>query len=132
MKQDLVAKICFSPELQDIWPKTILTAEAHLTDSNEDAAPWSMRAELWNPPNEEGIAWAWISFLSQSSLCGTFSSQAVQAHAWKHSCCQLSTLWWVTDKSRADLFRFGGIRVLHKGRLVWERGIYNIPRSASA
>lgn len=64
MKQDLVAKIRFSPELQDIWPKTILTAEAHLNDSNEDAVPWSMRAELWNPPNEDGIAWAWISFLS--------------------------------------------------------------------
>ena len=64
MKQKLVAKIRFSPELQDIWPKTILTAEAHLTDSNEDAVPWSMRAELWSPPNEDGIAWAWISFLS--------------------------------------------------------------------
>lgn len=67
MKQKLVAKIRFSPELQDIWPKTILTAEAHLTDSNEDAVPWSMRAELWNPPNEEGIAWAWISFLSSKA-----------------------------------------------------------------
>ena len=64
MKQELVAKIRFSPELQDIWPKTVLTAEAHLNDSNEDAVPWSMRAELWNSPNEDGIAWAWISFLS--------------------------------------------------------------------
>ena len=64
MKQELVAKIRFSPELQDIWPKTVLTAEAHLNDSNKDAVPWSMRAELWNSPNEDGIAWAWISFLS--------------------------------------------------------------------
>lgn len=64
MKQELVAKIRFSPELQDIWPKTFLTAEAHLNDSNEDAVPWSMRAELLHPPNEDGIAWAWISFLS--------------------------------------------------------------------
>lgn len=64
MKQELVAKIRFSPELQDIWPKTVLTAEAHLNDSNEGAVPWSMRAEFWNSPNEDGIAWAWISFLS--------------------------------------------------------------------
>ncbi len=64
MKQRLFAKIRFSPELQDIWPTAFLTAEAHLTDSNEDVGPWSMRAELWNPPNENGISWAWISFLS--------------------------------------------------------------------
>ena len=64
MKQKLFAKIRFSPELQDFWPTAFLTAEAHLTDSNEDVGPWSMRAQLWNPPNENGRAWAWISFLS--------------------------------------------------------------------
>ena len=63
MKQKLFAKIRFSPELKDIWPTAFLTAEAHL-DSNEDVGPWSMRAELWNPPTENGIAWAWIAFLS--------------------------------------------------------------------
>ena len=38
---------------------------------------------------------------------------------------------WVTDKSRADLSRFGGIRVLHNGQSVWEWIPYNLPRSAS-
>ena len=37
---------------------------------------------------------------------------------------------WITDKPRADLSRFGGIRVLCNGQLVWERIPYNIPRSA--
>ncbi len=64
MKQKLFARIRFSPKRQDIWPKTVLRAEAHLTDSKEDAAPWSMHAKLWSPPNEGGVAWAWISFLS--------------------------------------------------------------------
>ena len=64
MRQELVAKIRFSPELQDIWPKTVLTAEAHLNSSNEDAVPWSMRAELLAPPDQSGISLAWISFLS--------------------------------------------------------------------
>ena len=64
MKQKLFAKIRFSSGLKDIWPTAFLTAEAHLNDSNEDVGPWSMRAELWNPPTENGIAWAWISFLS--------------------------------------------------------------------
>ena len=64
MKQKLFAEIRFSPELKDIWPTAFLTAEAHLNDNNEDVGPWSMRAELWDPPNENGMAWAWISFLS--------------------------------------------------------------------
>lgn len=64
MKQKLFAKIHFSPKLKDIWPTAFLTAEAHLTDSNEEVGPWSMRAELWTPPNEDGIAWAWTAFLS--------------------------------------------------------------------
>ena len=38
---------------------------------------------------------------------------------------------WITDKSRADLSRFGGIRVLCNGQLVWERIPYNAPRNAS-
>ena len=37
---------------------------------------------------------------------------------------------WITDKSRADLSRLGGIRVLHNGQAVWEWIPYNIPRSA--
>jgi len=64
MKQKLFAKIRFSPKLQDIWPTAFLTAEAHLNDNNEDVGPWSMYADLLHPPNEDGIAWAWISFLS--------------------------------------------------------------------
>ena len=43
MTRKLVAEIRFSHALQTIWPKTVLTAEAHLTDDNEDAGPWSMR-----------------------------------------------------------------------------------------
>ena len=38
---------------------------------------------------------------------------------------------WITDKSRADLSRLGGIRVLHNGQSVWEWIPYNAPRSAS-
>ncbi len=38
---------------------------------------------------------------------------------------------WITDKSRADLSRLGGIRVLHNGQSVWEWIPYNLPRSAS-
>ena len=64
MTHRLVAEIRFSQELREIWPETVLTAVAHLTDDNEPAGPWSMRAELWNPPDRRGIALAWISFLS--------------------------------------------------------------------
>lgn len=64
MKQELLAKICFSPALRDIWPKTVLTAEAHLPNRNKDAGPWSVRAKLWTPPDENGVARAWIAFLS--------------------------------------------------------------------
>ena len=64
MKHELVAKIRFSPELKDIWPTKFLSAEAHLNGSNEDAVPWSMRAELLHPPDQSGISLAWISFLS--------------------------------------------------------------------
>ncbi|MCE2432991.1 MAG: hypothetical protein J4F29_08740 [Candidatus Latescibacteria bacterium] len=64
MKQEILAKICFSSELRDIWPTAFLTAEAHLTGTNEDAGPWSMRAELLDPPDQSGISLAWISFLS--------------------------------------------------------------------
>ncbi|MDE2799229.1 MAG: hypothetical protein OXI94_11250 [Gemmatimonadota bacterium] len=71
MKQKLFAKIRFSSELQDFWPTLFLTAEAHLPNNNEDAGPWSMRAELWNPPNKNGIAWAWISFLSPKAPFAT-------------------------------------------------------------
>ena len=64
MTHKLVGELRFSQEIEAIWPKNVLTAEAHLTDDNEDAGPWSMRAELWNPPDSSGIALAWISFLS--------------------------------------------------------------------
>ena len=64
MKHEILAKICFSSELRDIWPKKVLSAEAHLNVSNEDAVPWSMRAELLAPPDQSGISLAWISFLS--------------------------------------------------------------------
>ena len=224
MKQELVAKIRFSSKLQDIWPKTILTAEAHLNDSNEDAVPWSMRAELWNPPNEDGIAWAWISFLSPKApfaelpplkpfkltrgstvvaRCTIFvqpqremryqendfanpvykelldrntstppSLEIIETQDEEYRYFELSAeserrlraefgsdvkadrvkvpylvkyefqkmpgdlypvvLECMLDKSISDLTDLGGIRVLHNGQLVWERGIYNVPRSASA
>ncbi|MXZ12329.1 MAG: hypothetical protein F4Y79_23175 [Gemmatimonadetes bacterium] len=64
MKQKLFAKIRFSPDLQNIWPTAFLTAEAHLTDPNEDVGPWSMYADLLHPPDQSGISLAWISFLS--------------------------------------------------------------------
>ena len=38
---------------------------------------------------------------------------------------------WVTDKSRADLSRLGGVRVWHNRQLVWEWMPYNVPRSTS-
>ena len=64
MKQKLFAKIRFSPDQQNIWPTAFLTAEAHLTDTNEDVGPWSMYADLLHPPDQSGISLAWISFLS--------------------------------------------------------------------
>ena len=73
MKQKLFAKIRFSPKLQDIWPTAFLTAEAHLTDTNEDVGPWSMRAELLHPPDQSGISMAWISFLSPKAPFATLS-----------------------------------------------------------
>ncbi|MCY3682221.1 MAG: hypothetical protein OXH16_12535 [Gemmatimonadetes bacterium] len=73
MKQELLAKICFSSELRDIWPTKFLSAEAHLNGSNEDAVPWSMRAELLAPPDQSGISPAWISFLSPKAPFATLS-----------------------------------------------------------
>jgi len=63
MMHKLVGEIHFLPELQGAWPKEILTAEAHLSDE-DGTGPWSMRAELWSPPNESGKSLSWISFLS--------------------------------------------------------------------
>ena len=224
MKQKLVAEIRFSPELKDIWPTAFLTAEAHLTDSNEEVGPWSMRAELWTPPDENGIAWAWISFLSPKApfaklpplkpfkltlgstvvarctifvqpqfemphqendfanpvykeLLGQNTStppplEIIETVDGEYRYFELSAeseqrlkeefgsdvkadrvkvphsgtaefkelhgklypvvLECMFDKSISDLTDLGGIRVLHKGRLVWERIPYNVPRSASA
>lgn len=65
MMQKLVGTITFSPELRDRWPTRVLTAEAHLgSESKDDAGPWSLRAELWAPPDEQGKALAWVYFLS--------------------------------------------------------------------
>lgn len=64
MTRKLVAEIRFSQEVREFWPEKVLTAVAHLTDDNEKAGPWSMRAELWSPPDRRGIALSWISFLS--------------------------------------------------------------------
>ena len=222
MKQKLVAEIRFSPELKDIWPTAFLTAEAHL-DSNEDVGPWSMRAELWNSPAENGIAWAWIAFLSPKApfaalpplkpfkltlgstvvaRCTIFvqprfemshqendfanpvykelldrntstppSLEIIETRDEEYRYFELSeeskirlqeefgsdistgrvivphlvkyefqkmhgdlypvVLECMLDKSISDLTDLGGIRVLHDGQSVWERGIYNVPRSVS-
>ena len=63
MTHRFIAEIRFSFGIQHAWPTKVFIAEAHLT-SDDKSGPWSMRAELWNPPDENGIAQAWISFLS--------------------------------------------------------------------
>jgi hypothetical protein len=65
MTQKLVAEISFSPSIREKWPTGTFIAEAHLLA--ESPSPWSMRAELWGPPNEGGRAFAWISFLSANA-----------------------------------------------------------------
>lgn len=46
MNQKLVAKLQFNLALRAKWPATVLTAEARAADGT-----WSMRAELWAPPD---------------------------------------------------------------------------------
>ena len=65
MTNKFVATLTFSPNLRDKWPKSVLTAEARLNvDSDGSEGPWSLRAELWAPPDAEGRALAWVYFLS--------------------------------------------------------------------
>lgn len=63
MIQKLVGEIFLDIDLQDVWPEKTLTAEAHL-GGNEGEGPWSMRANFWSSPDENGRVFAWISFLS--------------------------------------------------------------------
>jgi hypothetical protein len=65
MKQKLVTEIAFSPDIRDKWPSLAFSAEAYLLE--EGHAPWSVRAELWAPPDATGKAFAWLSFLSESA-----------------------------------------------------------------
>jgi hypothetical protein len=59
-----VARLIFSPEHREHWPKSVLTAEAHLLPGEEpNQGPWSIRADLWAPPDDHGCALAWVSFL---------------------------------------------------------------------
>jgi hypothetical protein len=65
MIQKLVAELIFSPALREKWPSAAITAEAHLNAAEgTEGGPWSMRAELWQPPDAQGRAIAWIYFLS--------------------------------------------------------------------
>lgn len=65
MTKKLVAELVFAPALREKWPSSVLTAEAHLKGSPEtNGGPWSMRAELWQPPDAQGRAIAWVYFLS--------------------------------------------------------------------
>lgn len=59
LKHDAIAKLRFAKDLRAEWPTAVLTAHARAPDG-----PWSIRAELWSPPNEEGTAFSWVSFLS--------------------------------------------------------------------
>lgn len=42
----------------------VLTAEAHISETGVHSGPWSIRAELWDQPDESGKAMAWATFLS--------------------------------------------------------------------
>ena len=66
MNPKVVARLEFSPELRDRWPTKVLTAEAWFRRTADEASngPWSLRAQLWAPPDERGRAYAWISVLS--------------------------------------------------------------------
>lgn len=59
MSQKLLVKLQFSLALRAKWPAKVVTAEAH-----SETGAWSLRAELWTAPDEEGIAFAWVTFLS--------------------------------------------------------------------
>lgn len=64
MTQKLVAELSFSPHIRDRWPTGAFNAEAHLSDQSD---PWSVRLELWSPPADSGLTFAWLSFLSDSA-----------------------------------------------------------------
>ena len=55
----LLVQLVFSPELRKEWPKKVLTAEAQL----QPGGPWSIRAKLRAPPDQNGRAWALVEFL---------------------------------------------------------------------
>lgn len=70
MKHEAVARLRFSKELREKWPTTVLTAEAQ-----SEGGPWSMRAELWSPPDDDGTALAWVTFLSPDAPVKLLESQ---------------------------------------------------------
>lgn len=70
MNDKAVAKLRFSKELREKWPTTVLTAEAQ-----GEGGPWSMRAELWSPPDDDGNALAWLTFLSPDAPVELLESQ---------------------------------------------------------
>lgn len=70
MNHEAVGRLQFSKDLRDKWPTTVLTAEARSA-----AGPWSMRAELWGPPDDDGNALAWVTFLSPDAPVKLLESQ---------------------------------------------------------
>jgi hypothetical protein len=56
-----VAELSLSQDTKAKWPTSSISAEAYLLN---DEAPWSLRLDLWAPPDPSGKAFAWLSFLS--------------------------------------------------------------------
>ena len=65
MKTNFITRLRFNEELRQHWPSKLLVAEAWLPGA-ESEGPWSIRAELWSPPDEHGVALASVGFLNQS------------------------------------------------------------------
>ena len=74
MNNPLAACVRFLPDLRPEWPSTEIIAEVrHPTPTSP---PWSLRLQLWAPPNKDGIAMAWAFFLVPDAPIEALSTQS--------------------------------------------------------
>ena len=71
MDTEFAARITFLPEFSNIRPTSEFVAEVRYPDIS--SPPWSVRFRLWSPPNENGFALAWASFLMPNAPAAELS-----------------------------------------------------------
>lgn len=60
----LLARVEFDESVRARWPSTATTI---IVEARPESEPWSVRLELWSPPDESGLCVAWVSVLNEKA-----------------------------------------------------------------